>query len=77
VSVNARTNRGDVRFGALGERALPLFLDQIRKLIEKVRCIMRAGRGFGMILHTEDRQFLVPHSFHGPVVQIYVRYFHI
>src|SRR5438874_10174361 len=56
---------------------LPLFLDQIRELIEKVRCIMGAGRSFGMILHTEDRQFLVPHSLHGAVVQIDVRYFHI
>ena len=38
---------------------------------------MRAGRGFGMILHAEDLQFLVPHSFHGAVVQIYVRHFYV
>ncbi len=72
-----RRDQQDVRFGAPGDRALPLFLDQIRELIEKVRCIMGAGRSFGMILHTEDRQFLVPHSLHGAVVQIDVRYFHI
>src|SRR5881398_2357314 len=49
-------------------------LEQIRELIEEVGSVMRAGRGFGMILHTEDRQFLVPHSFHGAIVQIYVRH---
>ena len=63
--------------GALDDRALRLFLDQICELIEEVRCIMGTGRSFGMILHAEYRQFLVPHSLHGAVVQIYVCYFHI
>ena len=53
------------------------FFDQIGELIEEVRSVMRTGRGFGMILHAEDRQFVVPHSFHGSVVQIYVRHFHV
>ena len=67
-----------LQFGALGD-CLPLrfVLDQIGELIEKVRCVMRAGRSFGMILHAEDRQFLVPHSLDGAVVQIDVRHFHI
>ena len=76
MSVNARPNRRDVRFGALGERALALVLDQMRELIEEVGSVMRAGRGFGMILYAEDRQFLVSHSLHGAVVQIYVRHFY-
>src|SRR6266516_4292554 len=64
----ARRDKQNVRFGALGDRALSLFLDQIRELIKKVRCIMGAGSSFGMILHTEDRQFFVPHSLHSAVV---------
>jgi hypothetical protein len=71
-----RTNRRDIRFGARGERALPLVLDQIRELIEEIRRVMRAGRGFGMILHAEDRQFLVPHSFDRTVVQIDMSHFY-
>ena len=51
--------------------------DQLRELIEKIRGIVRAGRGFRMILHAEDRQFLVPHSFDRAVVQIDVRDFNI
>ena len=52
----------------VGDAILPLLLDQVRELIEEVGGIMRAGRGFGMILHAEDRQFLVPHPLHGAVV---------
>ena len=35
--------------------SLSSFLDQIRELIEEIRGIMRAGRGFRMVLHAEDR----------------------
>src|SRR5438874_8121779 len=52
-------------------------LNQVRELIEEVQGVMRAGRGFGMILDTEDRQFLVPHSFNGAIVQIYVCHFYV
>jgi len=38
---------------------------------------MRAGRGFGMILHAEDRQFSVTHAFHRVVVQIDMAHFNI
>jgi hypothetical protein len=31
---------------------------------------MRAGRSFGVILDAEDRQFFMPHSFNGVVIQI-------
>src|SRR5439155_20978977 len=77
VSVNARPNRRDVRFDAFGERALSLLLDQMRELIEEVGSVMRAGRGFGMILYAEDRQVVVLHSLHGAVVQIYMRHFYV
>ena len=38
---------------------------------------MRAGRGFRMILHGEDRKFFVANTFHGSVVQVDVRDFEI
>src|SRR5437762_4366423 len=57
--------------------SLSSLLNQIRELIEKIRGIMRAGRGFRMVLHAEDRQFLVAHSLHCAVIQIDVRYFHV
>jgi len=57
--------------------SLSLLLNQIRELIEKIRGIVRAGRGFRMVLHAEDRQVLMAHSLHCAVVQIDVRYFHI
>ena len=31
---------------------------------------MGPGRGFWMILHTENRQFFMAHSFHRSVIQI-------
>src|SRR5690349_5646475 len=31
---------------------------------------MRTGRGFRMILHREDRQFAMPESLHGTVIQV-------
>ena len=64
-------------FSVPGDCALRSCLDQICELIEEVRCIMGTGRSFGMILDAEYRQFLVPHSLHSAVVQIYVCYFHI
>jgi hypothetical protein len=48
--------------------ALPSLLDQIGELVEEVGGVMRAGRGFGVILHAKDRQFLVPHPLDGAVV---------
>ena len=36
---------------------------------------MRTGRGFGMILHAEDRQFFMAHAFDRAVVEIHVRHF--
>ena len=35
--------------------------------------IMRPGRRFRMILHSEQRKIPVPHAFERLVVQIYVR----
>ena len=49
-----------------------LLFDQFRELVEEVRRVMGTGRGFGMILHAEDRQFGVLHSFDGPVVEIHM-----
>jgi hypothetical protein len=45
-----------------------LLLDKIGELIEKVGSVVWSRRRFRMVLHTEDREFLVPHSFHGAVV---------
>ena len=49
--------------------------NQLRELIEKIGGVMRPWRGFGMILHTEDWQFLVTHSLNGAVVQVDVGHF--
>ena len=38
---------------------------------------MWPGRGFRMILHTENWQFFVAHSFHRPVIQVDVSDFDI
>ena len=74
MSANFRPNRCDVnRFRRPSQ---PLAFDEPREFGEKIAGIMRAGRGLGMILHTEDRQLAVPHSFDRAVVQIDVRHFH-
>ena len=57
-----------IRFGALGDRTLPLFLDQIGKLLEEVRGVVWPGRGFRVILHAENWQLFVPHSLDSAVV---------
>ena len=36
---------------------------------------MRAGRGFGVILHAENRQFAMAHAFDRAVIQIDMRHF--
>ena len=54
-----------------------MFFDQLSELVEKVSGVMRPGRGFGMILHAEDRQFLVTHSFDCAVVQVDVSHFNL
>src|SRR6266542_1646337 len=38
--------------------------------------IVRTGRGFGMILHRDDRKRLVAHAFDASVVEVNVRDFH-
>ncbi len=63
--VNVRVQLNRVQAPAITSTSL---LDQVRELVEEVGGVMRAGRGFGVILHAEDRQFLVPHSLHGAVV---------
>src|SRR5678815_3313770 len=57
--------------------SLLLFFDQLSELVEKVGGVMRPGRSFRMILHTEDWQFLVTHSFDCAVVQVDVRHFNL
>src|ERR1051326_2122906 len=44
--------------------------DQIGELRKEVGRVVRAGRGLRVILHAEDRQFLVPHSFDSVVIQV-------
>src|SRR4029077_5484718 len=50
-------------------------VDQLGKLLEKIRSIVRSGCSLGVILPTEDRQFFVSHPFDGAVVEIDVRDF--
>src|SRR5436190_17539670 len=49
--------------------------DQFNELLEKIIRVVRAGRSFGMILHTEDRKLFVSHAFHGSIVEIDVCHF--
>src|SRR5260221_2758706 len=49
---------------------LAALFDERTELGEQRRGIMRAGRGFRMILHGEHRLGLVPHAFDGLVVQV-------
>lgn len=40
---------------------------------EERPCVMRTGRGFRMVLKTDDRQLVVAHALDGPVVEIHMR----
>ena len=53
------------------------FLHHVGELREQVVRVVRAGRRFRVILHTEQRQILVAHAFVGMVVQIQVRHFYV
>src|SRR6516225_8263251 len=57
--------------------SLFVLLNEFRELVEKVRGVMRTGCSLGMILHAEDRQFLVPHPLDCAVVQVDVCYFNV
>ncbi len=63
-----RTHADSLRTFVIRLSLLLLLLDQIGELIEKIRGIMRAGRGFGMVLHAEDWQLLVAHSLYCAVI---------
>ena len=51
---------------------LPL-LHHLPEVAEQVVRIVRAGRGFGVVLHAEERQCLVAKAFQRLVVQVHVR----
>ena len=55
----------------------PRAFNEFRELVEKVGGVMRPGRSFRMILHTEDWQLLVTHSFDCAVVQVDVAHFNL
>src|SRR5665811_1428008 len=40
------------------------------EIVEQIVRIVRAGRGFGMVLHAEDRLAAVAEAFERPIVQI-------
>src|SRR5438445_7247726 len=44
--------------------------EQLAKLVEQIRAVVRPRRGFGVILHAEQRQAFVAHSFQRPVVEV-------
>ena len=53
------------------------FLHHVGELREQVVRVVRAGRRFRVILHTEQRQILVAHAFVGMVVQIQVSHLYV
>ncbi len=59
--------RPSARLGMTATRQ-SLRVDQVGELLEKIAGIVRTGRGFGMILHAEDWQLAMAHSFHRAVV---------
>src|SRR5207249_2968471 len=60
--------RGEI---APGERSAK----ELAKLVEEIGAVVRAGGGFGMILHAEQRQPLVAHPLQRAVVEVDVRRF--
>jgi hypothetical protein len=36
-----------------------------------------AGRGFGVVLNTKNRFGLVPHAFHGAVIEVDAIHYHV
>src|SRR5690242_10963938 len=51
---------------------MPSVLDERAKFIKKIARIVRARRGFGMVLHAENGVLPVTHPFHRAVIQVYV-----
>src|SRR5450631_4171343 len=50
-------------------RLAPVAFDETRECGEKIAGIMRTRRGLGMVLHAEDGQLAMPHSFDRAIVQ--------
>src|SRR5260370_21634794 len=50
-------------------------LHHLHKILEQIMRIMRPRRGFGVILHAEQRQVAMTQAFQSRVVQIHVRQF--
>src|SRR5215470_14501577 len=49
------------------------FLHHLHEILEQVMRIVRAGRGFGVVLDAEQRQVSVAHAFERVVVQVDMR----
>ena len=54
-----------------------LFPHQLPKLAEQIPAVVRAGGGFGVVLHAEGRQAAVADAFDRVVVQVRVRHFQV
>jgi hypothetical protein len=50
---------------------------QFDEALEVMIGVVRAGRGFGMILHRDYWQRFVAQAFDAAIVQIYMRYLHV
>ena len=51
--------------------------DASHELVEMGNGVVRAGRGFGMILDAEYRKGLVPQPLDSAIVQVHVRHFEV
>src|SRR5215831_12106950 len=51
--------------------------DHLPKLLKQIGAIVRAGGGFGVILHAEQRPAAVAHAFQGAVVEVEVGRFQV
>ncbi len=55
---------------ASGHSATLVLAHQLHEIVEQVVRIVRAGRGFGVVLHAEDRVVAVAETFQRLVVQV-------
>lgn len=68
-----RDRKQKIQDQRLKSEDLELFsFHQFNEALKVVLGIVRAGRSFGMVLHGDDRQGAMPHSFDALVVEIQV-----
>ena len=63
--------------GGIGAFCGTMLVHHFREAAKQIVGVVRAGRGFRMILHAEERERAMPHAFIRVVIQVDVRDFHL